>query len=164
MAQTTTRYFDQEIIEIDVLQIEELKKAAVLDPLGRARICLHLDPDNPIHEMVIAFTTNSYSRPHRNVRNSKSYFIIEGNMLVLIFDNEGRITRKIELATASNKKPFFCRLNANCWHTVIAKSDTLVFLETNGGPFIKDDEEYASWAPAIDDHEGINTFFSDYTN
>lgn len=162
MPLTTTNYLGKEILEIDALQIEELKKAAVLDPFGRARICLHLDPDDPIHEMVIAFNHNSYARPHRNVRNSKSYFVIEGNMLVLIFDDEGQITRRIELDTASNGKPFFCRLNANCWHTVIAKSDILVFLETNGGPFVKVLEEYAPWAPEIDDHDGTNAFFLKY--
>jgi len=158
MSLTTTIYSDQEIVTITPLHLDELKKAAKLDPYGRARICLHLGPEAPIHEMLIAFCSTSYVRPHRNVRSSKSYYVIEGKMLVLIFDDAGQVMRRIELISGQLGKPFLCRLNVNCWHTIISRSDELVFLETNGGPFFKELEEYAAWAPENWDSTGIEAF------
>lgn len=150
MSLTTVHYPCSAIAVVDRPQIEDLKQAAVADPLGRARICLHMSPADPIHEMVIAIRRGSYSRPHRNVRQSKSYFAIDGRIALIIFDDSGKIVERICLEPGS-AAPFFCRLNSNCWHTVVACSDMAVFLETNGGPFIKEQEEYAPWAP--DNHE-----------
>lgn len=150
MSLTTVHYPCREISAVDRQQIDELKQAAAIDPLGRARICLHMSPADSIHEMVIAIRRGSYSRPHRNVRQSKSYFAIDGRIALIIFDDSGKIIKRICLEPSS-AAVFFCRLNSNCWHTVISCSDQAVFLETNGGPFVKELEEYAPWAP--DGHE-----------
>lgn len=146
-----------EIAAVDRQQIDELKQAALADPLGRARICLHMSPSDPIHEMVIAIQRDSYSRPHRNVRQSKSYFAIDGRIALIIFDDNGKITKRICLEPGS-AAPFFCRLNSNCWHTVVSCSEQAVFLETNGGPFVKELEEYAPWAPDNGESNAIKLF------
>ncbi len=158
MSQTTVFHSDDDVVVIDSLRIGELKQAADADPLGRARICLHLSSEAAIHEMLIVTCSGSYSRPHRNVRNSKSYFVIEGKMILPLFDDKGRMMQRIVLAAGEPDIPFLCRLNVNCWHTVVAESEQVVFLETNGGPFIKEDEEYADWAPSPSDTEACKSF------
>lgn len=158
MSVTTTFFPDKEIIEINRVHVKDLKDAANKDFYKRARICLHKTPDDPIHEMLIAMHRDSYVRPHRNVRKSKSYYVVEGEMYIVSFDEWGNVTQKIGIGAGSEYDTFICRLNTNLWHTVIPVSEMLVFLETNGGPFIKEDEEYAVWSPEINDKDGIRLF------
>lgn len=164
MSLTTTFYTNSELAEITGEHIKDLKIAAREDVFKRARICLHKTPDAPIHEMVIAMLSDSYSRPHRNVRNSKSYCIIEGDMYIVIFDNSGLVLQKISIGSGMDYKTFICRLNSNVWHTVVPISEVVVFLETNGGPFIKEKEEYAPWSPEDDDREGIRLLLHKLTD
>lgn len=127
--------------------IDTVKAQAVKSPLRRARICLHNEDTALIHEMIIAMRSGSYVQPHRNVRNSKSYLALEGSLRIICFDDSGTIVRKQDLCAQGAGGPLCCRLNSNCWHTVIPMSECAVFFETNGGPFVKELEEYASWAP-----------------
>lgn len=158
MSMTTTLFADKEIVEINREQLELLKDSARLDAFKRARICLHRTPDDPIHEMIIVMYRDSYSRPHRNVRNSKSYYVIEGEMEIVVFDENGIVTGRVKIGTKSESNTFICRLNVNLWHTVVPLSEFVVFLETNGGPFIKENEEYAEWSPEDGKMEEIRLF------
>ena len=152
-------YFeDQNIIEINPERLVRLKQNAIRSPLRRARYCLHRGRDDKVHEMVIAFCHNSYCRPHRHTDKSESFHIIEGEMLVVFFDDTGCVSRCLEMAPPGRDKTFFYRLNSPLWHTVLPLSECVVFHETTAGPFIPDQKDVASWAPNEGDTAAVNSF------
>ena len=152
-------YFEnQNIIEINTERLVRLKQNAMQSPLRRARYCLHRDHNDKVHEMVIAFCRDSYCRPHRHTDKSESFHLIEGEMLVVFFDDTGRVTRSLEMAPPGHDKTFFYRLNSPLWHTVLALSEYVVFHETTAGPFMPDQKDVASWAPNEGDTAAVNSF------
>lgn len=162
---STTFFENQEIIEIDQPQLEELKRAAAGSPLKRARLCLHHSHDDKVQEMVIAFCRGSYNRPHRHQNKTESFHVIEGELLVVFFDDLGHVTRQLKLAAHGKAAgSFLYRLSSELWHTVIPLSDFVVIHETTTGPFIQGESEIAAWSPAETDVVGIKEFFRGLTN
>ncbi len=153
-----TFFVDQEIVEIEQKKLEQLRIAASQSITKRARFCLHRSYEDSIQDMVIAFCKDSYVHPHRNVRKSKLFHVIEGKLMLVFFDDGGAVVKKIEMGMYESEKPFLCRLNVNAWHTVVPLSDYLIILETNGGPFVKGEDEYAKWAPGSENEKGIKKF------
>ncbi len=158
MSLSATLFINQEIVEVNQEQIELLKKAATEETLKRSRLCLHNNHDDPVQEMIIALCKESYVRPHRHSNKSESFHIIEGELMVVFFDNMGRVIRKIEMSALGNDKTSIYRLNNNMWHTVVPCSEFVVLHETTTGPFIEGKNEYAAWSPDYGDKSGIRRF------
>ena len=77
----------KEIIEVNRGTVNYLQQQANNSPRGRYRICLHRSNDHPVNEMVIIGNQATYFRPHRHPKGrDESYYIIEGSMVVFIFD------------------------------------------------------------------------------
>jgi len=128
--------------------------------VGRARICVHQDPVDKVHEMLIAFVKGSYVRPHKHRDKSESFHLIQGNLSVIFFDDKGVETDRIALSASDSKKPFFFRSDREDWHTVLIESEYAVILETTSGPFVPTDKRSAPWSPIEDDVPAINNFLS----
>src|SRR5438876_482347 len=88
---------DSNIVEIKKEYIDRLKESAIVSPLGRARICLHPQATNLVHEMIIAFRRDSYVIPHKHINKSESFHIIEGKAVVIIFDELGQVKHIINM-------------------------------------------------------------------
>lgn len=150
-------------VETDIAIIEQhhyamLKKLAAESPLRRARICLHEDRIDPLHEMIIAFCRDSYVAPHRHHNKTESFHLIEGEIMVVTFDEEGKVTFRVTLGGAGSGKPSIYRLNQKLWHTVIPLTETVILHETTNGPFVRHETDYAAWGPKDGDHEAIRAF------
>ena len=63
-------------------------------PLQRARLCIHSDDTSLIQEMIIVLLNDTYVRPHKHLSREESFFILEGEATVLIFDEAGTVTEK----------------------------------------------------------------------
>jgi hypothetical protein len=50
---------------------------------------------------------------------------------------------------------------APVFHTLIIRSDVLVFHETTNGPFDRRDTVFAPWAPQDGDVNAVSTFMAD---
>lgn len=150
---------DEDIVEVASKQLESLKIAAKNSTLRRSRLCLHRNTSDQVQEMVIAFCKDSYVRPHRHINKSESFHVIEGELLVVFFDNSGSIMRRIEMGPIGTGKTFLYRLNADLWHTVVPLSDYVILHETTNGPFIKSEGDYATWSPMDNDPDEIELFF-----
>ncbi len=131
--------------------ISILEEKAKESDLQRFRYCLHEDHSSLIQEMVIAFTSKSYCRPHKHPNNiTESYHIYSGELLVLFFNEEGEIIQKVYL----NKETPILRMNSSVYHMPIALTEVAVYHETITGPFHKDrNVEYAQWAPCETDKD-----------
>ena len=146
-------FLASDVIVIGPQELHQVKQMAEESPLRRARLCLHRDHNCLVQEMVIALFEDSYVRPHRHRAKSESFHVIEGHLAVLLFDDTGRLTHRVELGPSGSAQAPIYRLSSSLWHTAVPLSSCVVFHETTSGPFCKADTEYADWAPSGENHE-----------
>jgi cupin fold WbuC family metalloprotein len=129
--------------------IAALTAAACQAPTGRARLILHPDRDDTLHEMVIALPPDSCDHPHINFKSGKSFLALSGQFAVMIFSDDGSAMRPIVLS-ADSRWPGarLARLRRPAWHTIIPLSGDTVFLETIVGPFTGN--QFAPWYPDVE--------------
>lgn len=139
-------------------EIAFLKSQAAASNRRRARICAHASNENPLHEMVIVAASDSYIHPHRHHGKSESFHIIEGEVDIVMFDEGGAVTDIIELGDISSAKPFFYRLSDERFHTLLIRSEYLVFQEVTNGPFVPGATVYAKFAPDESDGVGVEAW------
>jgi len=150
----------EDIVEVDQKEIEHLKGQANDSLDRRFRLCLHRTASDILHQSVIVFCQDAYIRPHRHpIGKAESYQIIEGEMTVYFFDDNGNVVRTIEMGERQSGKTFFYRLGTNTWHMPVPRSEFVVFHETSLGPYNKEsDVEFASWSPEDNDSAAITIF------
>ncbi len=132
---------------VDGRSLVAAKEAAARAERGRARICLHQDPGDPVQDMVIVHTARSFDRPHRHLDKSISILVLEGALLIPLFNDEGQVVERIELSEMGGDKPFLTRLSGVEWYSCIPLTDPVVIFESMEGPFEKDGDFYPQWAP-----------------
>ena len=121
--------------------IENLKLAAWASPRKRERIVLHDTTDDPLQQMVIALSKDSYIRAHRHPK-AETYHLIEGLLHVQVFDEHGQWRARY---TLSAEQPVI-RIPAGTYHAPEAASEIAVYHEVYPGPWSKErDVEYAVW-------------------
>ena len=146
------------IISVNAKLIKTIKQRATEAPRGRFRLCLHHSTADPVQEMIIAHTRASYTQPHRQDA-SKLYVMIEGELLVVIFDELGTVSRQITLKPGTHPTPCCLRIAPGWWHTTIALSDVAVVCEVLGRANPAGQvSEYAAWAPVENDPEAVATY------
>ena len=148
------------VIEVTRETIADLKRRAGGSARGRFRICLHHSLQDQIQEMVLVLHRDTYIQPHRHpAGRTESYHIVEGEMTVFHFDEQGRVIRRIEMGTSGPRHTLVYRLAASVWHTVVPRTEYVVYHETFCGPFVKDEVvEYASWSPGEEDADEVVKF------
>lgn len=140
-------HIDQDVAVVGEEWLARLKGAAASSPLRRARLCLHRSSDDLVQEMVIALCRDVLFRPHRHAAKSESFHIIEGELDVLIFDDEGRTVRAVPMGPPGSGRMFCYRLCVPAWHAVLPQTPQVIFHETTTGPFRAQESEFAPWAP-----------------
>lgn len=148
------------ITRIGPTEIQLLKERALQNPRRRIRICAHKSTDDLLHEMLIVHTKDTYVRPHRHFNKSESFHVIEGIVDVIVFDETGKVVEVIDMGDRGSGRAFYYRIDTPVYHTLIIRSDVLVFHETTRGPFRREDTAFASWAPEDGDLEGRRAFQS----
>ena len=131
--------------------------------LKRSRICAHKDNEELIHEMIIHFSKDSYIRPHKHINKTESYLILEGEVELIYFSDEGKIIESHSLFSYKNAKEnqnFYIRTSNMLYHTLYIKSDYLLILEITNGPFNKKESNFAEWAPALEKEEEVKYFLN----
>ncbi len=149
-----------DITIIDAADIEQLKKLAAANPRHRIRICAHPDNEDRLHEMLIIHRRGNYIPPHKHVENSESFHIIEGALTILLFDEAGRKTRRIDMGAPGTGQVFYYRLPADRYHAVIPRSEWVVFHETTNGPFRRERMHFPAWAPPENDPAAGRAFLA----
>ncbi len=135
------------VVEIGPDWLSRLRTSAIESPLGRSRVCVHVDDATPVQEMILAVRQDVLFRPHRHLNKTESYHMIEGALDVVVFEEGGRPIRGVQLAAIGNGKSFYYRLNEAYYHTILPRTPLVVFHETTTGPFSKEDTQFADWAP-----------------
>jgi len=138
------------IVRLGGEEIAFLKHQAQISPRKRARICAHKSSDDALHEMVIVISADSYIHPHRHVGKAESFHIIEGEVDVAVFDDDGKLSDVIRLGPPGSSRAFYYRLSHSAFHTLLIRSDYLIVHEVTNGPFDRDQTVFAPFAPNED--------------
>lgn len=127
--------------------IAELKAMAARTRRRRIRLCAHPGTGDALHEMIIVHHRDAYVPPHKHPGKSESFHVIDGSLTVHILDDAGTVAQAIEMAAPGGGRPFFYRLSAGLYHTIVPTSEWVVFHEVTNGPFRREDTVFAPWAP-----------------
>ena len=136
-----------DLLTIDSVWLDRIKHLAKENESNKFRTCIHFSDEDHVHEMLIAHTSKTYVRPHKHRINGESLQIIEGRLLLVIFDMDGNIVRQEEMAPSGNNGASIYRLNSTPWHTMIPLTDMVVVHETLQGPFESSSEPLPNWIP-----------------
>ncbi len=146
---------DSRELKIDKKYIDYLKLLAVENKEQKCTMCLHNDTREHVHEMINVYPAKCYIRPHSHPFKIESKVIIEGKLLVILFDDTGKISDKFIM---EKDGIFTFRLDKGIIHTNIPLTD-VVFHEIIEGPFVgKDDSVFPQWAPDISDKERVSLY------
>ena len=150
----------EQIVKINRHDIEFLKKSAWENERRRIRVCAHKGIGDKLHEMFIVHGRDTYVRPHKHLCKTESFHVIEGAVDVIVFDEIGNLREVITMGDYMSGREFYFRLSDPLCHTLLIRSDVLVFHETTTGPFDRADTVFAPWAPEENDHPGRSAFLS----
>jgi cupin fold WbuC family metalloprotein len=131
--------------------IDFLKQVASTTPRRRARFCAHPSANSDQHDMLIVSHRDTYIAPHRHFGKSETFTVLEGDVDIILFDEQGTVTELITMGAPSSGKPFFYRMPPGQFHALSIRSELLVFLESTKGPFRAADSENAPWAPGANE-------------
>lgn len=104
--------------------------------------------------MVIVHHQDAYVRPHMHKKKEESLQILEGAAIAFFFRPEGEIENILNMScrdTSDSNLPYFYRIPSMKIHSLLIKSEWLVFHEVTAGPFNPDDLDFPEWAP-----DGVN--------
>lgn len=153
-------YADDRIVTVDSAGIADLKRAAENNERRRIRLCTHRGVDDRLHEMVIVHALDTYVRPHKHIGKSESFHVIEGDVDVVIFEEDGAVADVIGMGPFQSGRPFFYRIAEPLFHTLLIRSPVLVFHETTSGPFKRDETIFAPWAPEETNRDAVTRFLT----
>lgn len=151
-------YATDQIVNVRSEDLCFLKKRAEQSQRKRARLCAHRDDGDSLHEMIVVLKRDVYITPEKHLKNVESYHIIDGSADVVIFDEVGNVAEVVQMGDYSSGSRFYYRLSDPLYHTLIIRSDFLMYHETRTGPFNKSDTVVATWAPGEKDVAGRETF------
>lgn len=146
------------IVKLSRADIQSLKERALRNSRQRIRICAHKNNQDRLHEMLIVHTKDAYVRPHKHLNKSESFHVIEGKVDVVIFEEGGNVAQVIRMGDYASGRRFYYRIEQPAFHTLLIRSDVLVFHETTNGPFRREDTVFAPWSPEEQDPTGQNDF------
>ena len=152
-------YNTEDRIKIDEDRISKLKSIAAKNESKNVTMCLHRTHDVAVHEMINVYPKGMYVRPHKHLDKTETKHMIEGKMLMLMFDEEGGVTDKFVIGEKGSGECLAYRIDKNLYHSIIPLSETIVYHEIISGPYTgTNDSIFPEWAPEIDDQKGIQEF------
>lgn len=155
------KYFyvnEEKVLKIDASYIAILKDKARTNGFNRCTMCLHDDTNAKVHEMINVMSRYEYIRPHSHPFKTETKIMIEGELLMVIFDQSGEIIDRYILRSDRKDGIFTTRIDKGVYHTNIPLTDT-VFHEVITGPYVgKNDSVFPEWAPDTNDEKNIAKF------
>lgn len=151
-------YTESGVTAVARTDIARMKELAAANPRKRVRLCAHDAPANTLHEMLIVHERGAYVRPHKHPGKSESSHVIEGVVDVVVFDDGGNVTGVISMGDYASGRTFYYRMAVPLFHTLLIRSDVLVFHETTNGPFDRSETVFAPWGPEDGDRAAVALF------
>ena len=144
------------VVWISRSEIDFLQDVATNSSSQKARVLLHGNSEEDLHEMLIVHTAGQYIQPHINLDSAKSFVVLDGEMAVVLFNKGGAISNYVQLGVSRGASAFLLRIDDPVFHTVVPISNTVTFLETVKGPHMQ--THYAPFAPPPTDKSKSETY------
>jgi len=154
-------YATDQVVKVGREELDLLKERAKNNKRHIMRICAHPNTEDTLHEMFIAIQQGAYIRPHRHLNKSESFHVIEGTVDVVLFNDNGSVTQINRVADLASGGTFYHRVSDPFYHTLLVRSEYLVFHEITNGPFKQEHTEYAPWAPTERDVARVRAYYSE---
>ncbi len=152
-------YFNQEsLIRINNQVINNLKRAAKENHSGKYRLCMQHSAQDNLHEMFIVRSKDDYGRPDKHLYTTESHTIVDGAMLVILFQDDGQIRDVFEL---SREHYHTYRIDPNIYHMQIPLTEQVVYYEVKLGPFTEESNIFPEWSPEPKDTEKVVAFMKE---
>jgi cupin fold WbuC family metalloprotein len=97
--------------------------------------------------MLIVHGRDCYVRPHKHLAKSEAFHVIQGVVDIVLLDEAGKVVEVIKMGDYASGRKFYYRLADPLYHTLLIRSDWLIFHEITNGPFKREDTIFAPWAP-----------------
>ena len=149
----------EELLFINNELVEQIIEEASQSQRHMARLLMHFDHEDPVQEMLIALGRNCAVMPNRSVGRSESLQVVKGELLLIIFDDNGNVVKRVEMSPAGSDKVFLYRLSSTPWHTMIPLSEIVVVHEALQGPFNNSSEPLPDWVPG--DSQDLKQFLKE---
>lgn len=148
------------IVYVGPAEVRYLKDRVMQSERKRIRICVHKSEEDPLQEMFIVASRESYIQPSKHVHKAESMHVIEGSADLIIFDETGRIAEVIEMGDPLSGRPFFFRTPESAYHSMLIRSELLVYHESTQGPFRRNDTVFPPWAPDEHDPAAVRAYLA----
>ena len=130
-------------VRVDSSLIGELKIIAQNQGKKNVRLCLHDSPNAVHHDIIILEHKGKYYRPHKHLKKGEAFHIIDGEMGIFVFNEDG-----IVMDFCCLKSGEIFRVGVGMYHMVMPLTEFVIYHENKPGPFLKDgDSIYPDWAP-----------------
>ena len=149
----------EELLFINNDLVEQIIEEASQSQRYMARLLMHFDHEDPVQEMLIAMGRECMVVPNRSASRSESLQVFRGELLLVIFDDNGNVVKRIEMGPAGSDKVFLYRLSSTPWHTMIPLTKMVVVHEALEGPFKQSSEPMPDWVPG--DSESLRRFLKE---
>ena len=136
------------MIKIDNHLIQIISEQAQSCNRQRKNYNFHKKAEDPFQRLINAIEPYSYIQPHKHENPDKRevFFILQGKLLVIEFNDNGDILDHIVLD--ASKGNIAVEIPEKTWHTIISLEKSSVAYECKDGPYKPiDDKNFASWAP-----------------
>lgn len=111
---------------------------------------------DPLQRMLNALEPGTYIPPHKHENPDKreAFIILKGKILVVEYDNQGRVVDHVLAAQCSEH--YGAEVDPGKWHSVICLEPGTVYYEVKDGPYNpENDKQFAPWAPNEGDPQGV---------
>jgi cupin fold WbuC family metalloprotein len=108
---------------------------------------IHRSQDAKVQRLVNFMQPGTYIRPHKHPRPgaSESIVVLQGAILVQIFDDKGAILIEQKCVAGSMNSVF--DIEANVWHSFVVEKEDTVLFECKMGPYdVELDKIFAPWS------------------
>jgi cupin fold WbuC family metalloprotein len=153
-------YAEDRIVQVDRQDIAMLVARAAENPRKRVRLCAHRDTKDRLHEMLIVHARDCYVRPHKHRNKSEAFHVIHGRVDIVLLDEAGHVVEVVEMGDYASGRKFYYRLADPLYHTLLIRTDYVVFHEITNGPFDREDTLFAPWAPSDTDPVAARSFLA----
>lgn len=134
----------------DKKEKEELISASYASPKKRAVKALHPPEYSGTRILLVCMQPESYVKPHMHSSSvSEAMTHIQGDFLLVFFNNYGRVEKFFRLNGSENKK---LEIPPRTYHTLIALEKDSILFESSQGPYNPETYlSYSSWGPIEED-------------
>lgn len=130
-------------VSLSKKMITDLKEKSISKGCVNVRLCLHRNPDENLHDMIILqYRNQTCKKPHKHLNKNETLHVIEGDLTSLIFHEDGELVKEVFLTPEDN---LLYRIQPGLYHTCIPRTNLTIYRETKQGPFEPQDNVLPEW-------------------